>query len=217
MLIIAGLALCGAVIGILTNRHRSRLNYKYDLRPNCLLTANPLVFVSGRRSLFYFGRYWNFLPEFLRDHGYEVKDLTLPWRNRQGRQAALQEFLTHYPGQSFHWIGDATCAAELDYLCRHFPSAVAGAWVITARAAGPHPDAAPRASTLHLPLARRSKKIKFWHHPLPRLLVFCHQVLFSGPSLRMEPLVLGHPAYCDLSQCGKLYLDFAISLAENEV
>jgi len=43
-----------------------------ELRPNCLISRHPLVFVSGRSSLFRLFDHWNLIPGFLREHGYEI-------------------------------------------------------------------------------------------------------------------------------------------------
>ncbi len=58
---------------ILLNGLRARRQSSYELIPNCLLTRFPIVFVRGRQSPFYFLRYWNTVPQYLRNHGYEIR------------------------------------------------------------------------------------------------------------------------------------------------
>src|SRR5690606_3376345 len=84
----------------------------------CLLTQYPLLFLTGRRSIFYFQGYWNWIPRFLSDHGYEVMTLDLPWRKKGARRQVLEEFLrvADEKGLKFHFIGDATCESDLEWL-----------------------------------------------------------------------------------------------------
>jgi hypothetical protein len=63
--------------------YRFRKYPEVKLQPNCLLTRKPLIFVEGPESLFYFGRYWNSIPHFLQEHGYEVQVIKL---NSAGRR-----------------------------------------------------------------------------------------------------------------------------------
>ncbi len=50
------------------------------LRPNCLLTRYPICFVHGLKNIFCANNYWHGIPEYLRDHGYEVHEFFGPWR-----------------------------------------------------------------------------------------------------------------------------------------
>lgn len=78
-----------------------------DLIPNCLLTRHPILFVSGRRSLFYFSNYWNRVPRFLTEHGYQIFELELPWRNEDQRRLVLREGLEAFEGR-VHLIADVS-------------------------------------------------------------------------------------------------------------
>ncbi|GIL17777.1 MAG: hypothetical protein BroJett040_15280 [Oligoflexia bacterium] len=108
---------------ILQNRYRSRPLKQVELRPNCLLTKAPLLFVSGKKSLFYFLSYWNHLPQILAEHGYEVYHLNLPWKNSTLRQEKLDFFL-RTQAQSFHLFIDPSTETELKNLIsqRHYPT-----------------------------------------------------------------------------------------------
>jgi hypothetical protein len=79
----------------LHNWRRSRLQEVQELKPNCLLTSAPLVFIPGKRSLFYFLAYWNKIPHWLASHGYEVYHFNLPWVNEGRRRRDLNLFLQH--------------------------------------------------------------------------------------------------------------------------
>lgn len=77
------------------NWRRSRLEEVQELKPNCLLTSSPLVFITGKRSIFYFLAYWNRIPHWLASHGYEVYNFNLPWMNEARRRRELHSFLEH--------------------------------------------------------------------------------------------------------------------------
>ncbi len=47
----------------------------FELTPNCLLTKYPIIFVPGKTSFFYFLKYWNSIPHYLKEHGYEVYEI----------------------------------------------------------------------------------------------------------------------------------------------
>jgi len=75
------------------NWRRSRLQEVQDLKPNCLMTSSPLVFITGKRSIFYFMAYWNEIPHWLASHGYDVYNVELPWMNEGRRRRELHFFL----------------------------------------------------------------------------------------------------------------------------
>lgn len=99
----------------LSVRQRSKRLVDLELRPNCLLTRSPIVFVTGRRSLFYFLNYWNEIPGFLREHGYDVQVWALPWRGSQSRLESLSRFLETAP-RPVHLIADSSSRAEVERL-----------------------------------------------------------------------------------------------------
>lgn len=97
------------------------------LTPNCLLTRSPVVFVTGLRSPFYFRHYWNSLPLFLAEHGYDVEVLRLPWVDKEQRRAWARKLLN---GKTCHLVMDSRTAEELADLFEgaqihslHIPSA----------------------------------------------------------------------------------------------
>jgi len=105
---------------ILTNLMREYRSFHFELTPNCLLTRNPVVFVTGLRSLFYFRKYWNAYPEILAEHGYHVFTMHLPWRGPE-RAIKLSEFLKAQglASKKFHFICDEFSAEELKNVFEH--------------------------------------------------------------------------------------------------
>lgn len=60
----------------LAARSRRRRFKGLELRPNCLLTRYPIIFLSQPKSLFRIVDDWCDVPLFLREHGYDVLILT---------------------------------------------------------------------------------------------------------------------------------------------
>ena len=61
------------------------LNHKPDLRfalkPNCLLTRRPLIWLTPPRSVFFYKQPWSDIIDLLFEHGYKVSLLQLPFQN----------------------------------------------------------------------------------------------------------------------------------------
>lgn len=104
-------------LAIFSNRVRRKAAKKFtaDLKPNCLLSRWPLLFVTGPRSFFYHSDYWNTYTSFLAEHGYEVYKLYLPWNETELRKKRFNEFLTQQDklGKQFHFFMDSPSLYEL--------------------------------------------------------------------------------------------------------
>lgn len=74
------------------------------LRPNCLLTRSPLIFLSGPRSLFATRPMGEELQQFMMAHGYPLAYLWLPFRSTVQRQKALGQWLQKNQAKSFHFF-----------------------------------------------------------------------------------------------------------------
>lgn len=179
---------------IASNWRRDQLAGRIQLIPNCLITRAPLVFVTGRRSPFYFLNYWRHIPRFLREHGYEVIELELPWRASTARQNELRRFLDagHANGHTFHFFLDQTAAQD-------------ALWLKTLN----HP--AIRTVTMTPPAYLRHPWT--WRDLIERIAVHAHRfyVPASSPSPRTQDLPV-EPLRND-----KDFLKFAVSLAEKDL
>jgi hypothetical protein len=119
-LFILSLLVLFIALAIFANKLRRTHTLHFDLKPNCLLTRWPVVFVTGPRSLFYFSNYWNLYPVFLAEHGYEVFKVHLPWHNLAARHARFKAVLARSQNKKFHFIMDAGTAIEMrDILADH--------------------------------------------------------------------------------------------------
>jgi len=107
-------------LAILGNRLRAAQVFHFSLKPNCLLTRWPVLFVTGPRSLFYFSSYWNIYSSYLAEHGYETFTLHLPWSNLEARRKRFEEFLKiqEQSGKRFHLFMDPATLHDLDILLR---------------------------------------------------------------------------------------------------
>src|SRR5690606_31059756 len=91
-------------------------NYVTNLQPNCLLTRYPIVLVTGHKSILNFAAYWDVIPRYLRDHGYEVIELPTAWRLPSRRRLHILQFLEQSRGRKFHFIFDKTAKNERIWL-----------------------------------------------------------------------------------------------------
>lgn len=114
-------------LALFANRVRAAQDPHFELKPNCLLTRYPLLFVTGHRSLFYFSKYWNIYTSYLAEHGYEVFTLHLPWANPKQRLQRLQEFVAQQREDKtqFHLFMDSNTLHEFEaYLKEEAPEIV---------------------------------------------------------------------------------------------
>lgn len=116
MLIFALLSL--PLIALATNLRRRHPPGPDHLIPNCLLTRVPVLFLTGRKSPFYFMEYWNSLPIFLESHGYQVEILQLPWSQRRERRRQAEALIRQ---RGHHLIVDEATAEEFADLFRDSP------------------------------------------------------------------------------------------------
>lgn len=82
------------------------------LRPNCLMTRKPLVFVNGARSLFYYEKLGGFLQDYVAAHGYQVLTPVMPFRG-PARVLALKNWLARQPDSGFHFVVSSATHTEM--------------------------------------------------------------------------------------------------------
>lgn len=94
--------------------------YNLALRPNCLMTRNPLVFITGPRSLFFFEKLGGTLQDFVAAHGYVVLNPVLPFRG-ETRKQALSRFLENRQEKAFHFILSQHTQKEFSEILQKYP------------------------------------------------------------------------------------------------
>ena len=88
---------------------------RLDLRPNCLLTRHPILFIAGARRLFRPFDRWREAPAYLREHGYDVLEISTARGPMQAN--AILEAIRAVDGK-LHVIGDARAERLMGELAR---------------------------------------------------------------------------------------------------
>ena len=114
---LSGILLALIIVGLAFahNYYRNQNILEVELKPNCLLTRYPILFITGYKSLFYFMNYFNHQPDFLKEHGYEVAVLNLAWKSENSRNTQLLNFLKNAESQNkkFHIFYDESIHDEV--------------------------------------------------------------------------------------------------------
>lgn len=113
------------------NKIRHTKISSYRLLPNCLLTRKPVVMIGGKESLFYKGKFYNFIPKALRDHGYEIIDFQP--QNGATREKDLQNFIEILREEKLicHWLCLNEDIVSLNNLKRLYPKSFQSLTVLT--------------------------------------------------------------------------------------
>ena len=92
------------------------------LRPNCLLTKYPLVFINGPRSLFYYEKLGENLQDFLEAHGYKVQCPTIAFRSTDLRTLGLKNWFKQNPSAHYHLVLAKQTREELKDVFSQMPN-----------------------------------------------------------------------------------------------
>lgn len=176
------------------NRGRQNKDYEFQLFPNCLITRFPIVFLDGRKSVFYFGRYWNVIPEFLREHGYEVIELNLPWRDLTERKEELQRFLDVLQSEKVpcHFIMDSS-SQDLAPILENFSDQIVRSVNLVDRQVTVPPE------------VEANHGWAYW----------LHQFIFNRQN-SVDSKLLGLVPDKQIKTIGRSYLELCIDLAESD-
>jgi len=224
------LALASAVILIsaaiafqlFRQKERRRAVSNLELKPNCLLTRYPLVFLSGRRSPFRLFDHWNEIPLYLREHGYDVWEIeTVPGPNPAG---AILSAINELPAAKCHLIGDHSTLQELEDLARSKHPKIASLTCVRnpktraqTKPRKPTPeDLKPLESAIeYLGLEPAEPQNKTWRSFLAGFCLFIHNHVFLDRSRRIDPVETGEfdTSFAIASQ----FLEHAVLLAERDL
>lgn len=194
------------------------------LRPNCLLTKHAIVFITGKRSIFYFLKYWNNVPKILSEHGYEVQVLNLPWRDAKTRRKHLLHFLqeSKKAGKAYHFLGDITSFKELKWLEALESTEVASLslvddYRIRSKKLTPE-DLNPRSGQITRFVWKSSEKDhkQKSQHSFSTLFAKLHS-LWTGSLDEFSAHTLGATRASEQPNFKDFYIDIAISLAEYDM
>lgn len=84
------------------------------------MTRNPLVFITGPRSLFFYEKLGGSLQDYIAAHGYVVLNPVLPFRGKI-RSLALARFLENRSEKAFHFILSRQSQKEFSEILQKFP------------------------------------------------------------------------------------------------
>ena len=211
--LLMGLAL--VTFSFYQNQKRAKLELKFDLIPNCLLTRRPLLFLTGQRSLFYFLNYWNQIPEYLAGHGYEVFTLPLSWRNPKKRQKVLKSFLqsAEQKNKKYHILFDSSILPELqDLLSEAHYEAAESLTVIQSLSA----KIPPPANSVK-PLKHSIEELSFSVSSQAPWIWRAHQLFSQKKIMSLRPISLGFAKPCEVSTVCYEFLQRAQFLAERDL
>ncbi len=173
---------------------RPKKKKNISLRPNCLLTKKPLVFLSGKSSPFYRGHYWNSIPHFLAAHGYKVIEVETPslisTQSHDWAKNLFESLCEEFNGA--HIFSDTSVIEKLHKLC---------------------PLKLDPKFTFHEPV--ETKPPKWWDHLYqPAWIAHTAFLSLTGHKNTFTQRSLGHTL--DDETVNTSYLNFAINLAEKD-
>lgn len=160
------------------------------LRPNCLLTKYPLVFLTGIRSLFFYEKLGGPLQDFIAAHGYAVLSPALPFRSKNLRKAYLQHWFKQQESKQFHFILSEKTFDEFRDILKDYP---ASSFTVTSRDLGRYELNSPKE-----PFSYKLHKL------------FC-RAFGAKADFYSQTLQDKSPEFYDR------FLDHCIELAENEI
>lgn len=89
-----------------------------SLRPNCLMTQKPLVFLSGPRSIFQTESEWFSTVHFLREHGLEVFETSIQSRTDRGYKKCLETLKRSFSERGCYLIAGSHDSMFLKWVSR---------------------------------------------------------------------------------------------------
>ncbi|MCB9026837.1 MAG: hypothetical protein H6625_11000 [Bdellovibrionaceae bacterium] len=172
-----------------------------------MLTKYPIVFLSGPDSIFYSGRYWNYIPDWLEAHGYEVLDFNFSKDSYVQRVAELKALINLTEGSRYHYIADPSLKKELEWLAQQDFSAIQSLSMVSSQPITLHNKS---INNLVISLAQNPSKTPriYW-----KLAAKLHS-LWKAP---IDTEVVGLSESDQISPIARQYLSWAISLAESDM
>jgi hypothetical protein len=90
---------------MLRGMNQHQLDLGFALKPNCLITRRPVLFLTPPRSLFYYKDPWGWVSHILTEHGYKVSVFQIPFQNTKNQKIILEKNMTSL--QKNHLFVDA--------------------------------------------------------------------------------------------------------------
>ena len=201
-------------------RLRAHRFQSLELKPNCLLTRYPIVFLSGPRTVFRLFDHWNSVPLFLREHGYEVYVIEPSGTKRQQRTASVLSAIESL-GRC-HLIADGSLEQDLEDIAALRPLGVASSTVVktpdrnryaTQRSSLSARDLRP---SLVESFTIQGSSVDGWMAKSKLVLLMAHNFLIQKRSQFVHPFETAEISPASFVNEAR-FLDLAISLAERDV
>ncbi len=193
-------------LSLIANRARLKKSFKIKLQTNCLMTKYPIVFISSVPSVFYFGNYWNYIPEILTEHGYDVIELN--FKNKKdlltNLQSNIKALKAHYT--NVHIIGDFSIKKLLQKKLNNRQTLLDQLWTIETQSTN-RPQKTKSKNTFYLSTVNPQT------HFIWRVLIFFHNHLLNSS---LSPVVVGLTDVKSLNSIAFQYLKLANLLAESD-
>jgi len=127
-------------LAIIHNFFRPKQKPPPGLRPNCLITRHPIVFIHGLKNFFIIKDYFNSIPRYLADHGYKCFEPRFVWRGPATRRKLqiknhIEAILKKTSSQKIHLIAHSLGAIDCLELCleeKDFAQKVASLTLVSA-------------------------------------------------------------------------------------
>ena len=208
------------VFQVVERRMRAQRFGSLELKPNCLLTRYPIVFLSGPRTVFRLFDHWNSVPLYLREHGYEVYVIEPSGKTRPERTASVLSAIESL-GRC-HLIADGSLEQDLEEIASLRPLGVASSTVVktpdrnryATRASGLSPrDLRPSLVEV---FTIQGSSANGWMAKSKLVLLMAHNFLIQKRSPFIHPFETAEISPDSFANEAK-FLDLAISLAERDV
>lgn len=224
ILIITALIILVICFTLLSNYIRHSYSYKFELKPNCLLTRHPILFVSGYKTIFYFLNYWNSTPFYLRQHGYNVSELNLNWKSKTQRENEIKKFLEANPQTQFHIILEEQTLNDFSALDVENIEQIKNIWVLGAEKS--------LENKISLKDLKRNTKIKYYELQTKNKSAKKEALSFNRLILKISLWihnfslsfnkkgclkVLGVPFINNIDDISREYLKLAVNIAEYDL
>ncbi len=209
------------VFQVIERRVRSRRFASLELKPNCLLTRYPIVFVSGPRTVFRIFEHWNSVPLYLREHGYEVYVIEPSGTRREQRTASVLSAVQSL-GRC-HLIADGSLEEDLENIASLRPLGVASFTVVKT------PDRKRYDVARESSISARDLKPSLvdvfmiqgsagggWMNTTRLVLLMAHNFLIQRRSQFVHPFETAEVSIGSFGSEAR-FLDLAIRLAERDV
>jgi hypothetical protein len=205
---------------IFERRLRAKRFQMLELKPNCLLTRYPIVFLSGPRTVFRLFDHWNSVPLYLREHGYEVYVIEPSGSKRTERTASVLSAIESL-GRC-HLIADGSLEQDLEDIASLRPLGVASSTVVKTpdrsryktRTSSISPrDLRPslvESFTIH------GSSVDGWMAKSKLVLLMAHNFLIQKRTLFVHPFETAEISPLSFENEAR-FLDLAIILAERDV